>query len=567
MRTSYPVQVRSRLKPVLVLVLLTVLLSTSACSGDAQVRQRSLANQRQFQQELSLARQQGMTDAVLQSVLQQAQQLQSSQPPFSPFSDQPVNNYYRSLSARYGNLARQLQTLEVSATAQQVSKAKGALAQSQSLLLTLSNRGLPADNFHPLVTRVQMLLAHAKTFGDYALAEQQAQRIQQDLQAMTMTSNHLDSIKSMISLLQDNNLDSTTLKAGYQDDQAAFEQVDSHVALQRLMARLDARYQQGVVTMMLAAPRLTTTLLTTFSNLVHQLPTYHVDDTPYQLRLQADRALVLRGDPLSFTSFQHFIQQVNSDVNETQSTLLRAETTTIIQHFHRDVVSYSPVHMHHDDYDGNNYALDTSYLPDNFGNDADDLLSQAKSVSDLQSALQTAQVLQFNHRLFELDNADNTPYDHVHQADTLALQHYHLLHGQVIMVSLAKQTLRLYQDGKLVRAFLVTTGRTERPSPPGVYSVINRLAPTEFRSDEPPGSPYWYPPTHINYAILMRGDGYFIHDSWWRDDYGPGTQFPHADSGGDAYAVNGSHGCVNLPTNEAAWLYNNTGWNTAIIVY
>jgi hypothetical protein len=384
---------------------------------------------------------------------------------------------------------------------------------------------------------------------------------------MTITSSHLDTMKSMLALLQDNHLDATTLQADYQDDQAAFALVDSNVALQQLMARMNAHYQQGVVTVMLAAPHLTSTLFSTFSHLIQQLPTYHVDTTLYQQRLRADSALAVSSGPLSFTRFQRFIQQTNSDVNETQSVLLRAETATTLQQFHHDVAAYSAAHMYNDGYDGHSYALDTSYLPDNFGNDADNLLSQAMSVSDLQSALQTAQVLQYNHQLFELDNSDNTPYDQVHQADTLALQHYHLTHGQAIVVSLAKQTLRLYQDGKLVRAFLVTTGRAERPSPPGIYSVVNRLAPTEFRSDEPPGSPYWYPPTHINYAILMRGDGYFIHDSWWRDDYGPGTQFPHADSGGDAYAMNGSHGCVNLPTDEAAWLYNNTDWNTAIVVY
>ncbi|MBO0781915.1 MAG: L,D-transpeptidase, partial [Ktedonobacteraceae bacterium] len=140
--------------------------------------------------------------------------------------------------------------------------------------------------------------------------------------------------------------------------------------------------------------------------------------------------------------------------------------------------------------------------------------------------------------------------------------------GQVIVVSMAGQALRLYQDGKLVRSFLVTTGRYERPSLPGFWDVQNRESPTVFKSTEPKDSPYWYPDTPIHFAILYHQGGYFIHDSWWRADYGPGTQFPHHDSGGDDHdAGNGSHGCVNMREDEAQWLYQNTSFQTKIIVY
>jgi lipoprotein-anchoring transpeptidase ErfK/SrfK len=147
------------------------------------------------------------------------------------------------------------------------------------------------------------------------------------------------------------------------------------------------------------------------------------------------------------------------------------------------------------------------------------------------------------------------------------IKHYQLT-GQIIIVSLAGQAMRLYQDGKLVRAFLVTSGRPERPSLPGLWSIQGRLSPTIFKSSDPRNSPYWYPDTPIHYAMLYHDGGYFIHDSWWRDDYGPGTQFPHADSSGDQqFAGNGSHGCINLQEGQAAWLYNHTDWNTTVVVY
>jgi lipoprotein-anchoring transpeptidase ErfK/SrfK len=128
--------------------------------------------------------------------------------------------------------------------------------------------------------------------------------------------------------------------------------------------------------------------------------------------------------------------------------------------------------------------------------------------------------------------------------------------------------MRVYQNGKLIRAFHVTTGRVELPSVPGVWPVLDRESPTIFRSSEPRSSPYWYPDTPINYAILYHQGGYFVHDSWWRANYGVGTNFPHYDTGGDeTFAGNGSHGCINLPEDQAAWVYNHTDWNTLIVVY
>jgi lipoprotein-anchoring transpeptidase ErfK/SrfK len=170
--------------------------------------------------------------------------------------------------------------------------------------------------------------------------------------------------------------------------------------------------------------------------------------------------------------------------------------------------------------------------------------------------------------MLEADYNDRTPFDHTHATDMQILNHYNLMHGQVVVVSLVGQALRLYQDGKLVRGFLVTTGRPELPSLPGVWSVLSRESPTIFKSSEPPGSPYWYPDTPINYAILYHAGGYFFHDAWWRADFGPGTQFPHYDSGGDeAFAGSGSHGCVNMQEDQAAWLFSNTNWSTQIVMY
>ncbi len=170
--------------------------------------------------------------------------------------------------------------------------------------------------------------------------------------------------------------------------------------------------------------------------------------------------------------------------------------------------------------------------------------------------------------MFEADDNDHTPYNQVHQTDLQMLNHYTLQKRMVLMISLVEQAMRVYQNGKLLRSFLVTTGRAELPSLPGVWAVLDRKSPIIFQSGDPKGSPYWFPDTPITYAILYHYGGYYVHDAWWRKSFGPGTQFPHQDAGGNtSYNFDGSHGCINLTESDAAWVYQHTDWNTLIVIF
>ncbi|MBV9713025.1 MAG: L,D-transpeptidase [Ktedonobacteraceae bacterium] len=125
--------------------------------------------------------------------------------------------------------------------------------------------------------------------------------------------------------------------------------------------------------------------------------------------------------------------------------------------------------------------------------------------------------------------------------------------GKVIVVSLSRQWLYAYQNGAQVFNAAVMTGRPSLPTPTGTFHVFAKLSPTTFYSPWPYGSPNWYPPTHINYALEFLRGGYFLHDSWWHTVYGPGTNGWHYDP---TYGWQwGSHGCVAMPFNTAAWLY------------
>lgn len=125
--------------------------------------------------------------------------------------------------------------------------------------------------------------------------------------------------------------------------------------------------------------------------------------------------------------------------------------------------------------------------------------------------------------------------------------------GQVIVVSEAAQWLWVFQDRRLVYATPVTTGRPTLATPRGTFHVLSKSRDIVFRSAWPQGSPYYYTPEHVTYALYFRATGFYIHDAPWRTSFGPGSEVPHTNP--DGSRETGSHGCVNVPTAAGAWLY------------
>ncbi len=548
--------------------MVVVTLMTSACAGTTQVRQQALISQQHFNQNLQSAQLFGFTNSELQPIIQQSIKLSKMQPPYSIIGNQPIDDYYRALNKHYALLTNQLQNFMTKNRKRVQGQAEQQLRHTQSLLQQAEKKGIPTHQFATALEQLQHNLQHAQNFEDYVQVQSIMLNIQLILHKSESIANLLHTLKDMIHLSQESQLDTTThaLQLAYRHDQQDFQQFDSSNDLQKLDKILNTHYQQANTAIIHAIPAVVSTRLAELDKHIQQLTTYHIELAPYRAKQANDQRLA--ASTMSIPDYQHFLQQVDTDIVTVQTDTLRSEAQSIIDHFHQDMDAWSNSHLYYDPYDGNNYAIDTSYSDNNFGASAENQLNQATSLTDLQHAINDAKTLQFNHQLMEMDYADMTPYDEVHQADVMALKHYQLQQGQVIVISLSRQTLRLYQDGNLVNSFLITTGRAERPSPPGVWSVLNRLSPTTFKSDDAPNSPYWYPNTIIKNAILFHDGGYFIHDSWWRKTYGPGTEFPHQDATGDEKdSGNGSHGCVNLPPLQAAWLYNYTGWHTSVVVY
>ena len=126
--------------------------------------------------------------------------------------------------------------------------------------------------------------------------------------------------------------------------------------------------------------------------------------------------------------------------------------------------------------------------------------------------------------------------------------------GQLVVVSIARQWLWAYQDGHLILSTAVTTGMPQLPTPTGTFHILMKESNVMFYSPWPYGSPYYYSPEYVQYAMLFLSGGFYLHSAGWRDTFGPGTNVPHTNP--DGTQETGSHGCVNMPVSAAGVLYN-----------
>jgi lipoprotein-anchoring transpeptidase ErfK/SrfK len=132
--------------------------------------------------------------------------------------------------------------------------------------------------------------------------------------------------------------------------------------------------------------------------------------------------------------------------------------------------------------------------------------------------------------------------------------------GKVITLSLSLQEAVFYDNGCVVGASPITTGRPGLNTPTGNFAVYYKTSPFTMVSPWPPGSPDWYPTTVVQW-VLEFADGYFLHDAYWENQnaFGPGSENDVAQD----YA---SHGCVHFPTAIMPWLYNWTPLGTPVII-
>lgn len=101
-----------------------------------------------------------------------------------------------------------------------------------------------------------------------------------------------------------------------------------------------------------------------------------------------------------------------------------------------------------------------------------------------------------------------------------------------IDVDLTNQRLTAYEGQTIVRTALVSTGLSRTPTPVGLFRIWIKL-----RYDDMSGPGYYLP--KVPYTMYFHR-GYGLHGTYWHNNFGHPM----------------SHGCVNLPTSEAEWLFD-----------
>jgi len=507
---------------------------------------------------------------MLKPILQQEVQITNTNAPLTVFNGQPATDYYSNLAQRYRLLAIQVQGLEMQSTQQldyqaavDIQDLENALAQRQA------QNFVEAKTFADQLTQYQNQLAKAQYPRDYTQISFNAKRTTLALHLLGPAYNNLVSLQQDIKQLQASHLDTTALDQQYQQDLQAFRAANKPEDFSQLIDQSTAQLQATADFSTQAVPFVGAAKLQQFSADIEKLKLYGQNATPFQQRLNADQAALAQAQSVS--DFLKVSSQIDHDVASLQFSMTQGYANYLLKQFHQEVTNWGRSHQYHDPVDGGAYNLDYEYDSQGIGSDADAAVQYAQTMDDYQAATDLINNDLLHLKAMEADYSDKTPSNRPHAADIQLMKHYNISGsngGQVLVVSLIEQTLRYYNNGKLISSYYIVSGQYLKPSPPGFWSIILRQHPTQFKSSEPQNSVFWYPPTPIQYAMEYHEGGYFFHDAWWRANFGPGDNFPHYDSSGTTlYNGNGSHGCINMNPNDVASLYPQIAWGAAVILY
>lgn len=560
---KYRVFIQQSLTAVFLLSVLVPLLT--ACGGDPHAQQQASKDEAALVKTLQYAQSVGVPGKTLQPVQKQVQALQATQAPLTLFDNTPATQYYTNVSTRSKQLQIQIQGLIQASTQQLEQQAQDNLGRLQHTLATQQNSKLPLGAMKTLYQTDQANMQKARYPKDYALIATHASDALTTIAQMPATLDKLTTMQSIIKMLKEGKQDVSTMQQQYTDDQNALAKVTTPAALKQIDQTIDTQNQQAAKKYSNIIPLLTQDKLDEMSKNVQQLQKDGIDTTNYQKQLDQDRAQAQHVKTLE--DYTAFAKTVDVHLNGMQTDLLKGQAMTLLKQFHQQVQDWGNAHQYFDKYNGMSYPLNGPYMTKGIGEDLDRELNAAKTASDYQQTVTDVQNAILHHQMMQQDYNDKTPFDQPHATDKKLMDYYKLQKDQVIVVSFIEEAMRIYQNGTLIRSLLITAGRPELPPVPGLWAPMWRRSDITFKSPYPKGSPYWYPDTPIHYAIMYHEGGYYLHDSWWRNDYGPGTQFYHIDSSGNTSANFGTHGCVNMPLDQAQWVYENTTYNTQILMY
>jgi lipoprotein-anchoring transpeptidase ErfK/SrfK len=118
-----------------------------------------------------------------------------------------------------------------------------------------------------------------------------------------------------------------------------------------------------------------------------------------------------------------------------------------------------------------------------------------------------------------------------------------------LFVYLDSQRVEAVENGKVIRTFKVSTGKSKTPTVTGSFYIYDRYRHKTMHSDVGRGQPNFYEVEDVPYTQFFHKD-YAFHGAFWHNNFGHPA----------------SHGCVNMATKDqnkrwtnvsedAGWLY------------
>lgn len=120
-----------------------------------------------------------------------------------------------------------------------------------------------------------------------------------------------------------------------------------------------------------------------------------------------------------------------------------------------------------------------------------------------------------------------------------------------IEVDTTNKRLYAYEEGTLLKTFLISAGAPLTPTVTGEFSIYSKYSQQDMRGRNVDGSGYFQP--HVPWVNYFY-QGYAIHGNYWR----PLSWFGN---------INSSHGCVGIVDNDAEWLYSWAPIGTKVIIH
>jgi lipoprotein-anchoring transpeptidase ErfK/SrfK len=118
---------------------------------------------------------------------------------------------------------------------------------------------------------------------------------------------------------------------------------------------------------------------------------------------------------------------------------------------------------------------------------------------------------------------------------------------KTIVVSISQQMLWAYKGDRVVLNTYVSTGRTGFDTPVGSFAVLTKL-PSQTMEGVIGGEYYNVP--DVPWVLYFTNSGHALHGTYWHNNFGTPM----------------SHGCVNLPLDVAAWLYDWAPIGTRVLI-